>query len=433
MELTMKRKKIAAYFLAIVCAAGITAGCGKAEIEKMPEQADSSSEEPITLTFLRAGTDEATQKAYEELIEAYEKEHPNVTIEYQQVNFGTDLETKLNTLYAGGSAPDLVRAPISTIALRASMGQYAALDEFIEEWPEKDNYMENAYEIGSYQGKQYGLPIVIDAQVFFYRKDYFEEAGLDPDSPPETWEELLEYAEKLTVREGNDVVRAGFAFPISGEHQTLIPFARQNGSLVVDEENNKPTFNDDKTVETLEYLAQYGEKNLVIPYIRNKDQNPFLMGNAAMTYAGVGNYTALKADGVEWIDQLGFSCGVGREKISTFGGAQIMFISEESKHKEEAWEFMEYLFADESVEKLIEETGATAVKLSLSEKYIETYPEIGPAFLESLSYTQGMPKVEWAPAFEEAMKLAFEEAMYGKKDAKTALDDAYNQLLSEIE
>ncbi|MDE7013602.1 MAG: ABC transporter substrate-binding protein, partial [Kineothrix sp.] len=366
-------------------------------------------------------------------IAAYEKEHPNITIEYQQVNFGTDLETKLNTLYAGGSAPDLVRAPISTIALRASMGQYAALDEFIEGWPEKDNYMENAYEIGSYQGKQYGLPIVIDAQVFFYRKDYFEEAGLDPDSPPETWEELLEYAEKLTVWEGNDVVRAGFAFPISGEHQTLIPFARQNGSLVVDEENNKPTFNDDKTIETLEYLAKYGEKNLVIPYIRNKDQNPFLLGNAAMTYAGVGNYTALKADGVEWIDQLGFSCGVGREKISTFGGAQIMFISEESKHKEEAWKFMEYLFADESVGKLIEETGATAVKLSLSEKYIETYPEIGPAFLETLSHTQGMPKVEWAPAFEEAVKLAFEEAMYGKKDAKTALDDAYNQLLSEIE
>ena len=136
---------------------------------------------------------------------------------------------------------------------------------------------------------------------------------------------------------------------------------------------------------------------------------------------------------MEWIDQLGFSGGVGREKISTFGGAQIMFISEESKHKEEAWKFMEYLFADESVGKLIEETGATAVKLSLSEKYIETYPEIGPAFLETLSHTQGMPKVEWASAFEEAIKLAFEEAMYGKKDAKTALDDAYNQLLSEIE
>lgn len=273
----MSRKKQAALLLAALMTVGTVAGCESGTAEP---QSGSSAQEPeaVTMTFLRAGTDEITQNVYEELIAGYEEEHSGVTIEYQQVNFGTDLETKLNTLYAGGSAPDLVRAPISTIALRASMGQYAELDGYIENWSEKDNYLENAYEVGSYNGKQYGLPINIDAQVLFYRKDYFEEAGLDPDSPPKTWEELLEYAEKLTVREGDDVMRAGFSFPISGEHQTLIPFARQNGSLVVDEENNKPVFNDEKTVEALEYLMQYADKNLIIPYVRNKDQNPFLLG-----------------------------------------------------------------------------------------------------------------------------------------------------------
>lgn len=427
----MSRKKQAALLLAALMAVGTVAGCESGTAEP---QSGSSAQEPeaVTMTFLRAGTDEITQNVYEELIAGYEEEHSGVTIEYQQVNFGTDLETKLNTLYAGGSAPDLVRAPISTIALRASMGQYAELDGYIENWSEKDNYLENAYEVGSYNGKQYGLPINIDAQVLFYRKDYFEEAGLDPNSPPKTWEELLDYAEKLTVWEGDDVMRAGFSFPISGEHQTLIPFARQNGSLVVDEENNKPVFNDEKTVEALEYLMQYADKNLIIPYVRNKDQNPFLLGNAAITYGAVGEYTTLKANGIEWVDQIGFACGVGREKISTFGGAQIMFISEESKYKDQAWSFIEYLFTDDSVWKLVSETGATPVKLSLSDQYIEAFPEIGPAFLESLQYAQGMPKVEWAASFEEAIKLAFEEAMYGKKDAQTALDDAYNQLMAEI-
>lgn len=427
----MRWKKLMAFLLTSIVLVLMATGCSKSGNVETSTQ-ENSSNEPITLTFLRAGTDELTQKVYEELIADYQKDHPNVVVEYQQVNFGNDLETKLNTLYAGGSAPDLVRAPISTIALRASMGQYAVLDEYIDKWSEKDNYLENAYEIGSYQGKQYGLPINIDAQLLLYRKDYFEEAGLDPNSPPSTWEELLEYAEKLTVWEGDDVIRAGFSFPISGEHQTLIPFARQNGSLVVDEDNNMPTFNDDKTIEALEYLTQYSEKNLIIPYVRNKDQNPFLLGNAAMTYASVGNYTALKANGVEWVDQIGFYSGLGREKISTFGGAQIMFISEESQHKDEAWEFMEYLFSDEAVLKLVQETGATPVKLSIQDQYIQAYPECGPAFLEILPYAQGMPKVEWAPAFEEAIKLAFEEAMYGKKDAKTALDDAYNQLIAEI-
>ncbi len=260
----------------------------------------------------------------------------------------------------------------------------------------------------------------------------FREAGLDPQNPPKNWDELLEYAEKLTVRDGDAVTRAGFSIPTSAGHSTFIPFARQNGAQLVDVEKDVPTFNDAKSAEALDYLSQFSQENLLIPFINNKDDNPFDSGKAAMTYGNINSFITLQAKEVDWLDELGFAPGIEKEKISSFGGCQIMFMSEEGKHKEETWEFMKYLFENENVWKLTTEAGAAPVKLSLKDKYLEEYPEIGAAYLEALEYAEGMPKVTWAALFEEAVCTAYEEAMYGKKDGQQALDDAYNWLMKEM-
>lgn len=433
----MKSKIYLALVLAGIMVMGLN-GCSSSEKTKDGTKANadqqnenSDSGEQITLSFLRAGTSENVQKVYEELIAAYEAEHPNIKIEYEQIGYGEELETKLNTMYASGMAPDIVRAPISTIAERASRGQYANLNEYIENWDEKDNFIPTAYDVASYKGDKYGIAISMEANFLFYRKDMFEEAGLDPNKAPENWDELMEYAEKLTVRDGDMVTRAGLAIPTSAGHSTLIPFARQNGADLVDVENDVPTFNDKKTAEALEYLSEYSEKNLLIPFINNKDDNPFDTGKAAMRYGDINAYIALKSKGVDWLDEVAFAKGIGKEKISSFGGCQIMFMSEESKHKEAAWDFIQYLFEDENVWKLTTDAGAAPVKSTLEGQYIEEFPEIGSAYLEALEYTEGMPKVTWAALFEQSIVTAYEEAMYGKKDAETALNDAYDWLMAE--
>lgn len=430
----MNRKKVITLLLTGIMTSSVLAGC-QGSIEKdegNKENVSSDSDKQITLTFLRAGTSENVQRVYEELIEEYEKENPNINIEYEQVGFGEELETKLNTMYASGMAPDIVRAPISTIAERASRGQYAKLDSYIEKWEEKDNILPAAYDVASYKGNQYGIAVNIESSFLFYRKDMFEEAGLDTEKAPTTWEELLEYAEKLTVRDGDSVTRAGFSIPTSAGHSTFIPFARQNGAELVDIEKDVPTFNDEKSIEALDYLSQFSKKNLLIPYINNKDDNPFDTGKAAMRYGDINAYIALQEKGVDWLDEVGFATGIGKEKISSFGGCQIMFMSEEGQHKDEAWKFIQYLFEDENVWKLTTEAGAAPVKLSLQDQYLKEYPEIGQAYLDSLEYAEGMPKVTWAALFEQAICTAYEEAMYGEKDGETALNDAYDWLMNEI-
>ena len=182
----------------------------------------------------------------------------------------------------------------------------------------------------------------------------------------------------------------------------------------------------------MDYLSQFSKKNLLIPYINNKDDNPFDTGKAAMRYGDINAYIALQEKGVDWLDEVGFATGIGKEKISSFGGCQIMFMSEEGQHKDEAWKFIQYLFEDENVWKLTTEAGAAPVKLSLQDQYLKEYPEIGQAYLDSLEYAEGMPKVTWAALFEQAICTAYEEAMYGEKDGETALNDAYDWLMNEI-
>ena len=187
----MKKRilQLAAVLLTAAITVGGFAGCGtgggtspssEAPAAEAPSTSEASvseaaadSGEAVTLSFIRAGTDERAQAAYEALIKEYTAQNPHITIEYQQYNFGAELETKMNTLYASGSAPDVVRAPISTIAQRASMGQYAPLDSYIDSWDEKDNIIDNAYEVGAYKDHRYGIAVNIEASFLFYRKDHF--------------------------------------------------------------------------------------------------------------------------------------------------------------------------------------------------------------------------------------------------------------------
>ena len=62
---------------------------------------------------------------------------------------------------------------------------------------------------GIYQDKVYGLPIMLDTRIGYYRKDFFAKAGLDPEAPPTNFAEMREFAKKLTVRSGGKLTRAG--------------------------------------------------------------------------------------------------------------------------------------------------------------------------------------------------------------------------------
>ena len=76
----------------------------------------------------------------------------------------------------------------------------------------------------TWQGTLYGLPHTAGTRYFFWNRTHFEEAGLDPDVGPETWDDIMEMAPQLNKMEGDRIVRYGFLphFPPGLSDQLLI-------------------------------------------------------------------------------------------------------------------------------------------------------------------------------------------------------------------
>lgn len=177
---------------------------------------NAADEEPIvlkTMTFLTINADDDTNPLaeaplYYELFDEYTKLHPNVTFEH--TNTTQSYDEKLLASFASGDAPDLFWFGSGNLSTLADNGMIQSLDEFVE--GENGIDYEDVYE-GSlmyYKDQFYGWAPVTMPQVLYYNKDHFDEAGLEYPTDDWTWEELVDAAKKLTVKEGDKVTRYGF-------------------------------------------------------------------------------------------------------------------------------------------------------------------------------------------------------------------------------
>ena len=205
-----------------------------------------NSEEPVNLVFLRAGTEENKKEAFTQLLADFMEEYPNITVEYQEAPWGNDFETKLNTGFASGTAADVINYSLASIGSRVPLGQYENLNEYTEGWEGLDDIYDNILAAGSVGDNLYGIGYLADARMLVYNTELFEEAGLDPNSPPTTWDELLEYHEKLVKKDENgNVIQTGMGVPTNGANinQWLEIFAAQNGvKNLVDESTDEILF-----------------------------------------------------------------------------------------------------------------------------------------------------------------------------------------------
>jgi multiple sugar transport system substrate-binding protein len=342
------------------------------------------------------------------------------------------METKLNMGFATGTGPDVVRYVISSIAHRVSQEHYTPLEDYINSWADKDDIVDSAYGIGSYKGVRYGIAVHTSPMFLIYRKDFYEEAGLDPNAPPTTWDELKEASRKLTARDGDTVVRGGINFPTAGfGHHRFIMFSRMNGAKLVDYDKDIPTFNEPRAVEALEYLASYNREGLLVPYrMGGGETAPFNQGRAAQMFGSLGNVAEILRVHPEWEGLLGFG-EVSQVQNSSFAGAQIYFIAGDTKYKDEGWEFIKFLLQKETLWKMYTELGTIPIRKSLRDQFVADSPELHKIVFNTLSYGEGNPKVTWSPLFVKYIDNAYEQAMYGA-DSKTALDEAVRLLLEDL-
>lgn len=239
--------------------------------------------------------------AYQWVTEAaakFEAEHEGYTVELEYIP-GNDYPTKLMSDYTAGIKHDLIMAQSDIVGQCIQTGSLLDIMPYFSQWPEEEqndfnwNPVWASFEV---DGKLYGIPCGLHTRTIAYRKDMYEAAGLDPDSPPKTLDELVEYAQLLTDEE-NDVWGLGiYMGPHAASCEVVMqPLIWSQGGNYYDEATNTATFTTPEVISTIQWMHDCVYKYKVTPTWTLEGQQdesllkPFLNGQFAMAF-GIGNY-----------------------------------------------------------------------------------------------------------------------------------------------
>lgn len=209
---------------------------------------------PVTITVSNmppAGEAEA-RALFDERVAAFESANPDITVEgnemvWDPATFGAQL--------AGGTLPTVMQLPFTELQGLISRGQVADITDALGETGLVDDLNPTTLSVAQdTEGRIYAVPLAAYSVGLVYNRELFEQAGLDPDVPPATWDEVREYADKISEASGV----AGFA-QMSAETSGGWQFTAETysfGGRMQSEDGKTITFNDAPATEFLELLSE---------------------------------------------------------------------------------------------------------------------------------------------------------------------------------
>lgn len=316
---------------------------------------------------------------------AKEREHAKADPSYKPIEVEmvtiSAVEQKLLIASAGGNPPDVSGIYSFMMPGYADKGALTDLTELAKRAGiDRSQYVGRYYDLGVHRGKLWGLTTTPASVALHWNKRLFREAGLDPDKPPQTLEELDAMAEKLTKWEvtlpsGEKQIRVGYLpdVPSSQKRLLQVGFLPMEpawwsygwgfvfGGKLID--GDKVTTASPENIQAYHWLASYSQKLGVDSVQRFRSgfgsfasaQNPFLSGKLAMELQGVWMYNFIKkfADGMQW-GAAPFPAPAAHPERNGTANAEndLLVIPTGSKHPQEAWTFIQYTQRQEVMEEL---------------------------------------------------------------------------------
>lgn len=201
----------------------------------------------------------------------FEAAYPEVDVVVVPVAWEGMLEKFLLAAQTG-NLPDVMTTEsfLGWTQLFASYGHMMDLTELMEEIGE-DTFFPGVLEGCRYKGRYYAIPYRNSTRVLVYNKDMFRAAGLDPDKPPETWAQLLDYAQKLTVDSDGDgnPEQWGFSYPLA-RFCTVAPeylraVMRSYGADILSADMKQCTITSPEAIEAIRFYTDLVTKYKVVP------------------------------------------------------------------------------------------------------------------------------------------------------------------------
>ncbi|MCB1834663.1 MAG: extracellular solute-binding protein [Geminicoccaceae bacterium] len=254
------------------------------------------------------------RKFNEEFWAAWKQTYPNIETDAQNINYN-ELLDKFRTALLGNAAPMVVR-------LQILGGVEFAVKDYLQPLKPEDvgyssqDFWPGALKSVTYQGETYGIPTNNETMGFIYNAKIFEDAGLDPSHPPETWDDVVAYSRQIHDKLG--IAGYGLVAKQNAGNTPFrfMPMVWANGGGALDEQTDSPSYetvniNSPGTKKALQEAYDMYVRDQSVPVsaltnTQNENQAPFIAGQLGMMIAHPSEYAKM-------VDLAGKATGQDKE------------------------------------------------------------------------------------------------------------------------
>ncbi len=400
---------------------------GDTESDAAPQSDVAPGDLEAELTWWDTSDPTNEGPAFETLIEQFNEEYPNVTVNYESVPFD-EAQNKFKTAAQSGSgAPDVLRAEVAWVPEFASLGYLYALDgtPLLEE----SNFLETPLSSNVYEDKTYGVPQVTDTLGLMYNKALFEKAGID--APPATWAEVEDAAAKL------EKVGADGIYLNSGGY-FLLPFIYGAGGDLVDTDAEQITVNSEENVAGIQTAQDLVQSGAAVKPDANDSYGTmmtlFKEGKVGMIINGPWETANVASDkkfgGFENLGVAPVPAGDGGQGAPVGGHNYVIYSGMSEDKADAAIAFVQFMSSAESQAFLADEIGLLPANA-------DAYDQISgnekvAAWEPALEVAQPRPWIPEGGLFFAPLDQMATEVLVQGKDVQSSLDNAADTFKSDV-
>ena len=393
----MKKRKLAAVFLALALAFGCLAGCAQ---EQPGEQGDA--EDDVTITVMHYMGEQSKRETLDAIVEAFEAANPGIKVKLEQIDSSEVYQT-YQTRFTTGDAPDILFGSPREMVEFVEAGLFMDLTgaEFL------DDIVDEVLEETTVDGKYYAVPIDVQIKAVFYNETMFAERGL---SVPTTLDEFKAILEAFDS-EGITPLIHDYAFSWAPYHEldailTSICATRGGGTLLQDSQNGVATLNGNDIA--LEAATVW---NLVASYKEDQDltmDQPtaverFAGGERPMFINGGWIYADVVAASD---DEFGFFAipwsNTPDENKLEVALDDAFIVSNTTQHKDEVFAFLSYMMSDEAAQMWMTGTKLMSSSKNANAENADPYVQAIKAYIDAGNIAPKANVPDYTAAYSDA-------------------------------
>ncbi|WP_066366429.1 ABC transporter substrate-binding protein [Herbidospora mongoliensis] len=424
-------KKLPALAVAALLATSLAA-CGGGAEETPATSQEPAAAGPTTVTMW---TRAATQAQSERLVKAYNASHKN---QVKMTVIPTDnYQPRIAAAAGAKQLPDIFASDVVFVPNYTSQGLFADISDRIAALPFKDSLAPSHMTLGTYEGRQYTLPHTLDLSVWFWNKDLYEKAGLDPEKGPASLKEFAEQATTVQEKLGADGKVHGtfFGGNCGGCYVfTFWPSVWAAGGEVMNADGTESAVGSSPMTDVFSIYRGLYENKVSGPTTK-EEQGPTWTGFFPKGEIGVMPMPSTTLGSMPAEMKIGVAPIAGPDGgESTFVGGDSVGISSTSTNVDAAWEFLSWSVSDEAQVEVMAKNKDVLARVDLANnKYSAEDPRV--VLINSLV---GKGRTPYALKFGETfndpqgpwLRLA-REAVFGDVAKVAELNETINQSLTQ--